>query len=100
MAALIHGPPEIVALRVDRDEYLVQMPFVTRPGASPPQCIGILLAELAALLPDGFVGHDDAADEQELFPIAMAERKTEVQPDGVADDLTRKPVVFVEIRRG
>ena len=51
-AVLIHRSPEIVPLLVDCDEYLIQMPFVARPGASPPKLIGVLLAELAAPLPD------------------------------------------------
>jgi hypothetical protein len=99
-AVLIHGPPQIVAFLVDRDEHFIQMPLVAWPGTPMPQLIRILLAELPAPLPDRLIRDDHAADEQELFHIAMAQGEAEVQPDGVADDLTREPVVFIEIGRG
>src|SRR3712207_8074225 len=53
--------------------------LVARPGPSMPELICIELAELAAPLPDRFIGHADATSEQELFHVAVAETKTEVQ---------------------
>jgi hypothetical protein len=41
MAVLIHGPPEVVSLATDREEHLVQMPLVARPGAPMPELIRI-----------------------------------------------------------
>jgi hypothetical protein len=61
--------------------------------------IGILLAELAAPLQDRFIGPDDATSEQQLFAIAVAETKAEVQPDTRADDLGWKMVVLVTLSR-
>jgi hypothetical protein len=43
VAVLIHGPPEIMAFLVDREEHLIQMPRVTRPRTPALQLIGILL---------------------------------------------------------
>jgi hypothetical protein len=100
IAVLIHRPPEIMALAIYREEDLVQVPFVTRPGALVTQLVGILLAELAATFADGLIGHDDPTDEQDFFHVTMAERKTEIQPDRVADDLPREPMMFIEIGRG
>jgi hypothetical protein len=97
---LIHGSPQIVTLFSNRDKHLIQVPFVARPRAPTPELIGEMLAEFAAPLADGFVGDDDATDEQEFFHITMAERKTEIQPDGVTDDLPWEPMLFVGIRRG
>ncbi len=34
-AVLIHRPPQIVPLLVDRDEYFIQVPFVAWSGAPP-----------------------------------------------------------------
>src|SRR5262249_30089965 len=95
MAVLIHGPPEVVSLATDREEHLVQMPRVARPGAPAPELIRIRLPKLAAPFPDGFVGHDHPAGEQEFFHIAIAEAEPEIEPDGVADDVRWKPVVLV-----
>lgn len=36
LAVLIDGPPEVVALARDGQNYLIQMPLVTRSGASMP----------------------------------------------------------------
>jgi hypothetical protein len=96
---LIYGAPEIVVLLVNGDEHLVQMPFIVRPGAPATQLIGIGLAELAAPLADGFVRYDHSPGAQQFLDITVTERKVEIQPDGVADDLTREPMMFVEVGR-
>ena len=70
---LIHGAPEIVPL------------------------ISVLLAKLAAPLPNRFIRHENATREEEFFHIAVAETKAKIEPDGMADDLGRKPMVCVWI---
>src|SRR3954463_5425674 len=57
--------------------------------------VGAVLTELARPLAHGLVAHVDAAGGQHLFHHAQAQRKAEVQPDGVADDLARKAVAGV-----
>jgi hypothetical protein len=42
--------------------------------------MGILLAELATPLADGFIGHDHAAFKESLFHIPEAQAEPEVQP--------------------
>jgi hypothetical protein len=59
--------------------------------------IDILLPELQTPLTDRFVRHNDAKGEQEPFDIALAEAKTEVQPDTIADDLRGEAVVFIAV---
>jgi hypothetical protein len=76
------------------------MPLVAWAGPPLAELIRILLSELAAPFADGFIGHDDTTDKQEFFYITMAKRQPEIQPDGVADDLTREPVVFIVTGRG
>src|SRR5262249_40598358 len=80
--------------------YLVQMPLVTRPGTPATELIRILLAKLSTPCADGFVRHSDATDDQELFHVTVTEREAEVQPDRVADDLPREPMMFVKIGWG
>jgi hypothetical protein len=77
-----------------------QMPLVPRPGVPPTQLIRIGLPKLAAPLPNGFVGHDHPAYEQQLFHIAVAQAKAEVQPHTVADDFGREAMVLVRMDRG
>jgi hypothetical protein len=60
-AVLVDSPPEVLALAVDLDEDLVQVPLVTRPGLAAAQRIGVLLPELHAPAADGLVGDDHAA---------------------------------------
>jgi hypothetical protein len=62
-----------------------------------PDLIRLRLAELAAPLPDGFIRHDDAPGEQELFHITVAETEAAVQPDAMADNLGREAVVCVRV---
>jgi hypothetical protein len=72
-----------------------QVPLVAGLGPSVPALIGIPLAELVAPLPNRFVRHRDAAGEEELFHVAIAEAKPEIEADGVADDLGRKAIMLV-----
>jgi hypothetical protein len=92
-AVLIHRPPQRVPFLVDRDEHFVQMPLVTRPGTPATALIRILLPELPAPLAHGFVRHEDPTDEQQLFHIAVAEREAEIEPDSVANNLSRKETI-------
>jgi hypothetical protein len=45
MPFLIHGVPQIVALALNRQKHLVQVPFVTRSGTTASQPVGIVLTE-------------------------------------------------------
>ena len=59
MAVLIHGSPEVMTFAINGQKHLIQVPFVTRPRAPVTELIGVLLAKLAAPLPDRFIGHED-----------------------------------------
>ena len=61
--------------------------------------IRILLPELPTPLADGFVRRGDPTNEQEFFHIPVAERKAEIKPDGMVDNLTGEPMMFVGIWR-
>jgi hypothetical protein len=41
------------------------------------------------------LGYDNAAFKQHFLNETRAQGKTEIEPDGVCDDLGRKPVTFV-----
>jgi hypothetical protein len=97
---LIDGPPQVILLTMDRQADLVQMPFVARLRTPPSQPIGVILPKLQTPFADSFVGHRDAAFEQELFHVAVAQGEAIVEPDPVADDFARKAVVLVAFARG
>jgi hypothetical protein len=59
--------------------------------------IGVLLSELQTLLTDRFIPHNDPTGEPELFDITLAEARTEIQPDTMADDLCWEVVVFIAV---
>jgi hypothetical protein len=42
---LIHRPPEVVRFAVDRDEDLIQMPFVAGLRTAPPELVRVWLPE-------------------------------------------------------
>src|SRR5215217_5037668 len=81
------------AVQINRATSLfVEVPLVAGTGQPTPDLGGEALAELARPLAHGLVAHGDAAGRQHLFDHAQAERKAEVEPDGVADDLAWKAV--------
>src|SRR6478672_10767848 len=60
-----------------------------RAGATPTQLGGLDRSELGPPAPDRLVGHHHAAGQHHLLDLAEAQRKPEVQPDTVVDDLDR-----------
>ncbi len=77
----------------DGDDALIEVPLVAGAGQPATDSVRERLAELARPLPHGLVAHGDAAGGQHLLHHAQAERETEVEPDGVADDLGRREAV-------
>ena len=49
--------------------------------------VGEMLTELARPLSDSFVGDNDAAGRQQLLNHTKPERETEIERNGMADDL-------------
>jgi hypothetical protein len=95
MPVLIHRTPAVMACPVNRQVHFIQMPRVAGSGAPVPECIRIGLAGRAAPLPDRLIGHDDAASEEELFHIAVAEAEPTTEPDAMTNDLRRTSVMLV-----
>src|SRR2546428_6116735 len=85
---------------LDGEKHLIEMPFVTRPGASAPELSGIRLAKFAAPFADSLIGHHHAAFQPQLFDIAKAQAEAKVQPHGVANDLGREAVILIPVGWG
>src|SRR5215813_4466631 len=69
---LVDRAPEVMALPVDGQEHLIQVPLVPWLGASVLQLIRVALPKLPTPLPDGLMSHVDAALEQDLLYVAVA----------------------------
>ncbi len=78
-----------------RQKDFIQVPLVARLRTPPSQPIGAVLPKLPTPLADRFVGHRDAAFEQEFFHITVAQGEAIIEPDPVTDDFARKAVVLV-----
>ena len=89
---LVHRAPQIVQYAPDADEHLIKVPGISGLRPSPAQSPGEVRTELQAPKPNAFVGHYDAAFGQDKLDVAQAEAEDVIQPDGMADDLGRKPM--------
>jgi hypothetical protein len=83
VSVLIHGPPQIVTLPSDGNEYLVQIPRVPWTPVAMTQLLGEGRPEFQAPLTDRFVADGYLPLGQQLFNIPEAETKTMVEPDSV-----------------
>src|SRR5262249_32660051 len=84
-----------MALPVDGQEHLIEVPLVPGLGASMLQLIGIVLPKLQTPLADGLIGHGDGALKQDLLHVAVAQREAIIEPDAMADDLAGVAMVLV-----
>jgi hypothetical protein len=82
-------------LSLDGDHHFVKVPFVGKSTfRSRSNAAGILAAELAGPFRHCLEGNLDAAFGEQVFDVTQAERKPEIQPHRVADDLGRKAVAL------
>src|SRR5207302_9761062 len=95
-AVLVHRPPQPMPSAVDLQRYFVQVQLVARPTATPAQLLCEHRTEPAHPLADRLVRHRHAPVRQELLHVPQAERKPQVQPDRVADDLWWETVAAVQ----
>src|SRR5262249_16213494 len=95
VVVLVDSAPEVMALAINGQKDLIQVPLVTWLGSSVLQLIGIRLPKLQTPLADGLVGHRDAALEQDFLHVAVAQREAIIEPDAMADDLAGETMVLV-----
>src|SRR5215471_13277708 len=98
VVVLVDSAPQGMAFAMNRQKHLVQVPLVAWLCASTLRPIRVVLPKLQTPLADGLVGHVDAALEQELLHVAVAQRATIVEPDAMADNLAGEAVVLIAFR--
>jgi hypothetical protein len=91
----IHGAPQIHVPAIDRDEHLIKMPAWVCGWMRSPELSGIGDDKLYAPAANSFIGDIDATLGQQILDIPKAQRKSEIQPDGMLDDLGRKTVAVI-----
>jgi hypothetical protein len=95
---LIHCPPQIVLLALNREPHFIHLPLVAGPRTPPTELISVGLTKFMAPLANGFIRNDDSTFQQELFAIPEAQAEPKVEPHRVADDLNGE--MMVPIARG
>jgi hypothetical protein len=66
------------------------MLFITGARPTATELVGVVLPELSTPLANGLIGHLNAALKQQFLDATVTETEAVIEPDGVADDLTRK----------
>jgi len=79
-------PPELVFSAVDRDDDLIQVPFVDRGRSVAPDTIGKVGAKAVHPFPDRFPADHHTPTGEKVLDIRRAERKAMVGPDRMGDD--------------
>ena len=95
VAVLIHGPPQILPLSVDRDENFVQEPCISESTLASFQTLYIVETALRAPPSDCFLGHHDSAFGEQILDISETDAESVVQPDCMTDDFGRKTVTVI-----
>jgi hypothetical protein len=97
-AVVVHGTPEPVALALDLEQQLVEMPFIAWLCSSPMETRDVIRAEPHAPGTDRLVRDSDVALGQQLLDISEAQVKAEIQLDGVTDDLCGEAIAAIRTR--
>ncbi len=71
-AICIHSSPQVVLLSFDRDDDLIQMPFIGYKGMFAPHLICVWLSKLLAPFPNGLVGYFNSAVQHHFFNVSIA----------------------------
>src|SRR5271166_5212636 len=93
----IHGAPKIMLHAADPDEYLVDVPLVSRPWPAAAKVVGKALAEFLAPASNGLIGDDNTTLGQKQMNTPQAETEHMIQPDRMADDLDGKAMPVARI---
>jgi hypothetical protein len=83
-------------MQIDFTQHPVEVPLVAGVQAPPAQLIGVGLPELGAPPPDRRVTDHDTASQHHLLNLMEAQRKPEVQPHAVVNELDRVAVTLIQ----
>ena len=92
---LVDSTPSPMLPTGDADRDLIEMPLVSCCRKAPADLVCKVLTELHCPLPHRLMADLDASSRQYLLNHAQAERKPEIQPDSMADHLSRVAVAGI-----
>jgi hypothetical protein len=94
LAFVVDGAPQIHPPSADPADHLVEVPTRGRGRPTTSQTLGDQGTELDGPTPDRLVAYLDPALRQQLLDVSKTEAESKVQPHGVADHVSRKPVAL------
>jgi hypothetical protein len=92
LAFIVDGSPQPKRPTRNHHGHLVEMPSRRRLWASTAQFSGETRPELQDPRSHRFVGDIQPTLGEQIFDVAIAERETHIEPNGVPDNRRRKPV--------
>jgi hypothetical protein len=90
LAFVVNRAPESELPPRNRYGHLIEMPTRCWPRASTAKFSGEQRSEFQDPSPHRFVRNIQTALREQIFDVAIAERETHIQPNGVPDDRRRK----------
>ena len=94
---LVYGPPELMLLAVDLDEYFIDVKGVAETSVPSLKAAGINRTELNATETDRFAADGDTAFREKIFDIAVAEVESMLEPDGIGNNVRWESMAFIGI---
>lgn len=91
---VIDGTPYGVSCAIDLQHYLITMPWVTWRCTATTPLVRTLLPTFLAPLTHCFIRHHNPTCGTPFIYITVAQRKTEIQLDSVAQDLGGKTMTL------
>src|SRR6266404_8490955 len=92
---VIDGAPQVHPLAGNPDYHLVEVPYVARAWAAPPQLSCDPGPEFQHPAPHRLIGNLQAALGEKFLNVAVAQGKPEIKPDSVLDDRRREAMPSV-----
>ena len=95
-AALIDGPPKPMLSAADRNDDLVEMPFIAANRSAAINAIGEFPAEFLGPATNAFMADVNAACGEHFLDHAQAQRKPEIEPDRTTNDFGREAMATIK----
>jgi len=87
----VDGTPKPMLLPSNRDNDLIQMPFVIGARTIAPDAICEMWTKAIDLQPDRFPVYNHTALGQQVFDVGRAHCEAKVSPNSICDDFAREP---------
>lgn len=94
---LIHSALQPTLLSIDRNHGFIEVPFIAEPtGGAAADLIGESSPKFLRPQPNRPMRDNDRSSRQQVLDYPQAERKPEIQPNGVSNDFSGKAMAATE----